>query len=76
MGTDISSMFGGISNAGNSSYTLSDYASIKNGSYKKLMVIDDIYTTGSTLDCCALALKSAGVRAVYGLTACIVPGRE
>lgn len=46
------------------------------GSYKKLMVIDDIYTTGSTLDCCALALKSAGVRAVYGLTACIVPGRE
>ncbi len=37
MGTDISSMFGGISNAGNSSYTLSDYASIKNGSYKKLM---------------------------------------
>ena len=37
MGTDISSIFGGISNAGNSSYTLSDYASIKNGSYKKLM---------------------------------------
>ena len=37
MGTDISSMFGGISNAGNSSYTLSDYASIKNGSYKKIM---------------------------------------
>ena len=37
MGKDISSIFGGISNAGNSSYTLSDYASIKNGSYKKLM---------------------------------------
>lgn len=37
MGTDISSMFGGISNTGNSSYSLSDYASIKNGSYKKLV---------------------------------------
>ena len=37
MGTDISSIFGGTSNAGNSTYSLSDYASIKNGSYKKLM---------------------------------------
>ena len=37
MGTDISSIFGGIPASTNSSFSLSDYASIKNGSYKKLM---------------------------------------
>ncbi len=37
MGTDISSILGGISASSNSSFSLSDYAAIKNGSYKKLM---------------------------------------
>ena len=37
MGTDISSIFGGATNTGTSTYSLSDYASIKNGSYKKLL---------------------------------------
>ncbi len=31
MGTDISSIFGGVSSSTNSSFSLSDYASIKNG---------------------------------------------
>lgn len=33
-----------------------------------VLLVDDIITTGSTLLACAQALKSEGVRAVYGLT--------
>lgn len=38
---------------------------------KTVLLIDDIYTTGSTLEACARALKSMGVEKVYGLTLCI-----
>ena len=36
-----------------------------------VMIIDDIYTTGSTMEACAGILKQNGVKEVYFLTVCI-----
>lgn len=36
--------------------------------YKRVLLVDDIYTTGSTLDQCAYVLKEAGAKAVFTLT--------
>ncbi|MBQ4068818.1 MAG: ComF family protein [Lachnospiraceae bacterium] len=33
--------------------------------YKKVILVDDIYTTGSTIDSCAKVLKEKGVEKVY-----------
>lgn len=41
---------------------------------KRIMLVDDIYTTGATLDAAAAILKDHGARQVYGLTACIGRG--
>ena len=40
----------------------------------KTILIDDIYTTGSTLDAVALELKKHGVESVYFITLCIGEG--
>ena len=39
---------------------------------KRVLVVDDILTTGSSLDECARALKEQGAAAVYGLCLCSV----
>ncbi len=38
---------------------------------RRVVLIDDIYTTGSTLEACARVLRSMGVEEVYGMTICI-----
>jgi len=35
---------------------------------EKVLLIDDVCTTGATLDACAVALKKAGASSVWGLT--------
>lgn len=39
--------------------------------YKSVVVIDDIYTTGYTIDECARVLKNAGVKNIYFITVSI-----
>ena len=41
---------------------------------KRAVLLDDIYTTGSTLDAAASALRAAGVEKVYFLSICIGRG--
>lgn len=42
--------------------------------YKSVIVVDDIYTTGATIDECALTLKAGGADAVYFVSVCIGNG--
>ena len=39
---------------------------------RRVILIDDIYTTGSTAEACTRVLKAAGVEAVFVLTVCMV----
>ncbi len=40
------------------------------------LIVDDIYTTGSTMEACTECLVKAGARKVYGLTICIGEDKE
>lgn len=39
--------------------------------FRKVLIVDDIYTTGTTMDEVAKTLKAGGVKEVYGLCVCI-----
>lgn len=42
--------------------------------YKKVMLVDDIYTTGATIESCTSLLKQKGVEKVYYTSICIGKG--
>ena len=43
--------------------------------YRNILIVDDIYTTGATIDVCASLLKSAGARNIYYSSVCVGKGR-
>lgn len=43
---------------------------------KNILVVDDVYTTGSTMDAMASVLRDHGAEAVFFLTVCIGKDNE
>lgn len=50
------------------------YVKKEKNQYKRVLLVDDIYTTGSTVNAIAAKLKDNGVKEVYFLTLCIGKG--
>ena len=42
---------------------------------RRVLIVDDIYTTGSTVEACSRVLKGAGVEKVYFVVICVTGGR-
>ena len=44
------------------------------GKYKSVLLVDDVYTTGSTVDAAASALKACGISEIFFIAICIGHG--
>lgn len=55
-------------------FQISDFPTKRHIAYPKLpetvILVDDIYTTGSTMEACSRTLKAAGVKQVYFVVIC------
>lgn len=49
-------------------------ATDRNVKYNSVMLVDDIYTTGATIEACSAALHSKGIKNVYYTSICIGKG--
>lgn len=49
-------------------------STVKSVEYRKIMLVDDIYTTGATIESCTQVLLNIGVKEIYYTSVCIGKG--